>query len=306
MKVSVIIPCYNVRNYVEECIDSVYAQTYKNLEVICVDNGSVDDTLSLLNSLKEKYTDLIILTEFQKGAPNARNRGITVSTGEWIQFLDADDILMPEKINHQVTIVNSKKEIDFIAGNSYWQRADGKSVIWHQFSYKPWIDLLRGTLGDTCSNFWRKEFIQKIGGWNVNVASSQEFDLLFRCLQADASFIYDKEPLTIIRERKKNSISNSNIVENALRYIRLRTNVIEYLKEMKLMTDEIKQEYLYILYNKILPIYDVNKEVAGQLSKEYFSGNKVLGLKKVKFVERLICLLFGMNTMVYLKGLVKK
>ncbi len=112
MLVSVVIPCYNVEDYIEECIHSAFAQTHKPIEVICIDNNSTDNTWQKLKQLQEKYPSLLIDKELKPGAPAARNKGLALSKGEWIQFLDADDLLLPEKIEHQAKLLQNKNEND--------------------------------------------------------------------------------------------------------------------------------------------------------------------------------------------------
>ena len=114
MLVSVIIPCYNVEKYIEECIESVVSQTYNNLEIICVDNNSTDKTWNILCQIKEKYP-ILLEKELKAGAGAARNKGLSIAKGDWIQFLDADDLLLPQKIEHQISLVQDNN-VGFVAG----------------------------------------------------------------------------------------------------------------------------------------------------------------------------------------------
>ncbi|HEY0656892.1 MAG TPA: glycosyltransferase family A protein, partial [Pyrinomonadaceae bacterium] len=98
-KVSVIIPNYNYAKYIAETIDSVLAQTYPNLEVIVVDDGSKDDSLKILRSYGDKIT---VIEQKNQGVARARNIGTAYSNGEYIAFLDADDVWLPEKLARQM------------------------------------------------------------------------------------------------------------------------------------------------------------------------------------------------------------
>ena len=97
--VSVIIPAYNSKTYVCDAIDSVVNQTYKNFEVIVIDDGSTDGTLELLNL---KYPDLKIVSQRNSGLAAARNRGLELAKGDFIQLLDADDIILPLKFEESI------------------------------------------------------------------------------------------------------------------------------------------------------------------------------------------------------------
>ena len=90
-KISVIVPVYNTENYIEKCINSIRENTYRNLEIICVDDGSTDRSFEILSELATK-DDRIVLTHQQNGgAAKARNTGLELATGELISFVDSDD-----------------------------------------------------------------------------------------------------------------------------------------------------------------------------------------------------------------------
>src|SRR5690349_9778588 len=128
MLVSVIIPCYNVAAYIAECLDSVLKQYYTNIEIICVDDGSSDTTYSILQFYKEKYPFLILLAnEKNRGAPYSRNQGLIHAKGHFIQFLDADDLLLPGKIEHQINLIESAGcNVGFVAGAYIRKYSTGK------------------------------------------------------------------------------------------------------------------------------------------------------------------------------------
>ncbi len=91
--VSVIIPAYNVEKYVEDCLNSILNQTLKEIQVICVNDGSTDKTLSVLESCAENDSRISIISQDNSGQSAARNRGLTEAAGEYLYFMDADDIL---------------------------------------------------------------------------------------------------------------------------------------------------------------------------------------------------------------------
>lgn len=90
-KVSVIIPIYNAAEFLEECLDSVIAQTLENIEIICVNDGSSDNSLDILQEYKKRDSRIRVLSQSNQGAGVARNNGISVARGEYLSFLDADD-----------------------------------------------------------------------------------------------------------------------------------------------------------------------------------------------------------------------
>lgn len=96
--VSVIIPVYNAEKHLEECIQSVCAQTLKNIEIICVDDGSTDDSLIILEQLAREDQRIVVLTQKNAGAGAARNHGLALAKGKYLSFLDADDFFEPQML----------------------------------------------------------------------------------------------------------------------------------------------------------------------------------------------------------------
>ena len=106
-KVSVIIPLYNQKDYISDAINSVLAQSYENIEIIVINDGSTDDPGIVLDKFKNKIN---VINQKNSGPSAARNTGIKNSTGEYLQFLDADDILVKEKIEKQMSSMLPDKE----------------------------------------------------------------------------------------------------------------------------------------------------------------------------------------------------
>lgn len=119
--ISVILPVYNVEMYLSTCLDSILSQSYRNLEIIIINDGSSDFSLKIAQAYSEKDDRVIVYSHENEGQSEARNRGLSVATGDYVTFVDADDILLPDaiKIMHDV-IVRMKADIvegDFIKGN---------------------------------------------------------------------------------------------------------------------------------------------------------------------------------------------
>src|SRR6476469_10380978 len=115
--VSVIIPCYNSAAFVWRAIESVFRQTCLDWELLLVDNGSTDGTQALLETYaRQRPSQVRVFTELKKGAPAARNKGLHEAKGAWLQFLDADDELLPEKLQTQMKIAAQTKG-NVVVGN---------------------------------------------------------------------------------------------------------------------------------------------------------------------------------------------
>ena len=92
-KVSVIIPVYNVEKYLSECLDSVVNQTLKDIEIICVNDGSPDGSAAILEEYAQKDNRIKVITQENRGLSEARNSGLKIASGEYIAFLDSDDYI---------------------------------------------------------------------------------------------------------------------------------------------------------------------------------------------------------------------
>ena len=115
-KVSVIIPNYNGEKYIYKCINSVLNQTYKNIELIIVDDGSTDGSYSIIEEYDNKYENIIAIYQQNLNASIARNKGIEKSSGEYLIFIDSDDILYPDAIKKMVSKIEEDNS-DMVIGN---------------------------------------------------------------------------------------------------------------------------------------------------------------------------------------------
>lgn len=95
-KVSVIVPVYNVENYIRKCLDSIISQTLKDIEIILVDDGSEDNSGKICDEYAEKDSRIIVIHQKNNGLSNARNTGLNIASGEYIGFVDSDDYIKSE------------------------------------------------------------------------------------------------------------------------------------------------------------------------------------------------------------------
>lgn len=114
IKISIIIPCYNVEKYIKECLDSILMQELKEFEIICINDGSTDNTLEILNSYKEKYSNIKIINQSNKGLSTARNVGMKYAEGKYIYFVDADDFLSNDKALSLIYNEVEKNKLDVL------------------------------------------------------------------------------------------------------------------------------------------------------------------------------------------------
>ncbi len=104
-KVSVIVPCYNVATYVEQCLLSIVRQTYPSIEILAIDDGSPDDTPAILDRLTRQYPQVKVIRQQNAGVSAARNTGLKHATGEYVMFVDGDDFLAPDAVEYFMDLV---------------------------------------------------------------------------------------------------------------------------------------------------------------------------------------------------------
>lgn len=136
VKVSVIIPCYNQASFLKEAVDSVVAQTYSNWECLIVNDGSTDNTEEVAKELIQNDNRLIYKKQINKGLPGARNAGLELCAGEYIQFLDADDALHPQKLEKHLALIKKSglSKVDTIVSYSGCYYSDYNDV-YKEYAY---------------------------------------------------------------------------------------------------------------------------------------------------------------------------
>lgn len=232
---TVIIPCFNVGKYITECLESVKEQDWVH-KTLVVDNNSHDDTIAQVKAWQRKHPNfpLTLLHENNQGAPAARNAALSFVETKWVQFLDADDLLLPNKISDQIKLYPNA---DVICGGASLKFLDGKEDTTTPEENIP-LALIKGNAGNTCSNLFSASSLQTIQGWDETLKSSQEYDLMFRLWKAGASFSIDSTPRALIRQRVHGQISTSNRQENLKRYLKLREQMLQEFKERGVLTNQ--------------------------------------------------------------------
>jgi glycosyltransferase involved in cell wall biosynthesis len=187
--VSVIMPTRNRPRLTLEAAKSVFAQTYRPLELIVVDDGSTDNTVQVLREWTHDISadttfKVIIIEQGQHGAPTARNNGWAVAHGQFIQFLDSDDILHPEKIKLQAEALTNNPRYNFalckyaeVTDNEIKQFAAIEKQVALEFIEKVTVYNVPKTVW--CC-LYRRETIEKNGPWNTKLARWQDWDYTSR------------------------------------------------------------------------------------------------------------------------------
>lgn len=251
--VSVIIPTYNRDHLIKESIESVMAQTYRPIECIVVDDGSSDKTKEVVDGLLKEHNQsfkLIYIHQQNAGSQVARNTGTKASTGEYIQYLDSDDLLYPEKIEKQVAFLNEHPECDGVWGG--WAKGTpDKNVIIESGATE---DLLTQILSGHCivifSFLMRKRLIEKIGSWDVEIKRNQEIDFQVRGLLAGANYQHQNQIGGLWRIHEGDRIASTTGAKDFLQFFDKWEKV---LTAKGLFNDQMKQNianiYIWVAKN---------------------------------------------------------
>jgi glycosyltransferase involved in cell wall biosynthesis len=213
--VSVIIPTYNRATVISETIDNVFSQTYKNIELIVVDDGSTDDTPAILR----RYADRVrTITQKNAGPAAARNRGIEVSGGDIIAFQDSDDLWEPSKLERQVALLEkSGNSVPCCLCSASFGIVDGKpytsfdiSDIDSPYGEGLWLNVAeilatRFVLFNQTVAI-RRWAIEKVGGFDASLKYLEDYDLPLR-LAVEGPWAFIRDPLVIYREGTEHSFS---------------------------------------------------------------------------------------------------
>ena len=183
--VSVIIPTYNSDRYIVAAIRSVLAQTYPHWEILVIDDGSQDETQQILQPMVEQYGDrLHYIYQTNQGVSAARNRGIEAATGEFVAFLDADDIFLPDKLAAQIAVFAEQPQLGMV--HSGWRRVDaaGNPLL----NVEPWqeiptLDLeswLRWKPVLPSAMMFRRQWLVEVGGFDSRFPPAEDTELVLR------------------------------------------------------------------------------------------------------------------------------
>ncbi len=210
-KVSVIIPTYNRAHFLSKAIESVLQQTFGDFELIIVDDGSIDNTNEVVASYHDRRIIYYQQEKQEKGA--ARNRGVALSQGEYITFLDDDDWYMPRKLEIQTQALDERPDVGMVI--SGWDRVDEKGNVVR--SECPWLhhpqpvfkDWLFAAMAHVAAVLIRRDWFQQVSGFDDKLLTAEDTDLWFRLALAGCPVAWVKE--IVFKQRLHGNSSVRNI-----------------------------------------------------------------------------------------------
>lgn len=306
--VSILIPAYNAEKVIKDTINSALAQTWPNKEIIIVDDGSTDNTLSIAREFE--FKSLKVITQSNRGACNARNRAFDVCQGDFIQWLDADDLLAPDKITLQLTNEDHSSNTKVLYSSAWgWfyfcpQKAKfNPSPLWQDLSPISWLTKSFGGI------YWVPPLVFLVsrmltdlaGPWDERLTLNQDGE--YFCRVVGASELVKFVPKAhCYHRRMKGSISSHRSSNNALESWGLSTNLcIDHFLALE-NSETTRKACINLLQNLISKSYSAEPGIINILEKriialggtlapptetwKFFLIRKVLGLKTAMFLKK--------------------
>lgn len=259
MLVSIVVPVYNLQDYLAETLDSILAQSYQHFEVLVVDDGSTDDTVKLVNSYQKRDSRIVLLSnQRKKGVSGARNTGIFAAKGEWIAFLDGDDLWTTDAIEVRVECINQYPDAEFITAdmanfydntstaesswavtNNDWHDCFGKYLI----SGKPIIldepinKFLRSVPIWTGVAMIKTSVLHSLGGFDESLPSCEDTQLWLKVAAKTNRLVFAPKVVAYYRQREGSLVHSSKAIQHygpdAYRKLLSTPDFKEFTKELE-------------------------------------------------------------------------
>jgi glycosyltransferase involved in cell wall biosynthesis len=297
--VSIIIPVYNCENYIDETINSALYQEYPNIEIIIVDDGSTDKSLSIAKKY-EGQRDLKLIHQQNAGEAVARNTGLYYANGEWIQFLDADDLISKDKISSQIELIRKygSNSIYICDYYRFWDDPNTKPKLISLRAEEnycnsiEWLTKAWEKKADTIITTWliHRQHIDKAGKFDKNLIILADADFICKVLLQNLPIKYSRKGFAYYRQEVKNSASKG-LTENKLNnHLRAYKQIKEYV--LPLMNQpHIRQALAYMFIDRFFKIYFINKANALNYLKEALDLKKYGDIALNRFWGRKLSLL---------------
>ncbi len=217
--VTIIIPAFNADAVISAALDSILAQTYQNWNAIIINDGSTDQTGKIADAFSKKDLRFRVIHQENSGVSAARNAGLARADGEWIAFLDADDVWLPEKLSLQLDLARRFPESDLIFSNYFlWDGSRDLSLRYISRKKFPQGKILQRliffNLFGLSSVVLRQKILQDVGGFDETFSIGEDWDLWLRCLEKSCVVNGSMEPL--LRYRISESSASADKLKVAI------------------------------------------------------------------------------------------
>jgi len=273
--VSILIPLYNAEEYFSETIKSLLAQTYENIEIIIVDDGSTDSSLKIARDYEKLHKHIKVYAQENSGAQVARNKAFEMSKGEYIQYFDADDIMHPDKISSQMEVLREYGFKDSIVATGSWGKffdSTEETIFINQTINKNYDDKFL-----YFKEAWENEeyvigqawllprsINKKIGNWNTRLTKHQDGEFFTRVVYSSDKIVFVQESIVYYRKGIANSISSDKSVKGMMSHLYFNHQRYNIIKND--LDKHSLRKVIAILYSEFyVAYYPLDKEVKAEV-----------------------------------------
>lgn len=301
-RISVIIPVYNVEPYLQQCLDSVCAQTMRDIEIICVDDGSTDGSLRILQDYVERDSRIKLLVQDNQGAGVARNYGLREAKGQYLSFLDADDFFEPEMLEEAHHGIEQYKA-DFVVFGSDQYYMDSKEFIrnpwvlrmrdippYMPFTHRELTDnIFKTFVGWAWDKLYRRSFVEHHHLWFQEQRTTNDMLFVFSALVlAKKIAVVDK----VLAHQRRGSGSSLSVTREKSWYcffdalLALRSRLQEERVYWELEQDYINYALHFSLWNLKTLAEPTRKMLYEKLCNEWFAALGIDGKTQEYFYNQ--------------------
>ena len=316
--VSIIIPVYNAEKYLSETIKSAINQTWENKEIIIIDDGSTDQSFFIAKSYENDW--IKVFHQENKGASSARNYGLRQAKGEYIQFLDADDLLNQDKIEIQVKLLQQNKGYLSVCSTVYFNDGENYDLVdpiktWIDDYYNDNLDFTHKLFGGNFNgskyggmvtiHSWlcSKSLLEKAGQWNEDLSVDDDGEYFCRVILKAEGICYASGALNYYRQHfNKNNLSAQLTfkgLESMLHSTDLKYRYLKDIINLDLLNEVFSLQYQKIATTSFPRFKNISKKAVDKAQK--------LGLKKITYlsgpVSTFLSKIFGWKIIRYINFL---
>lgn len=308
-RVSIVIPCYNSAELISETLDCAVEQDYENKEIIVIDDGSTDNSPEIVKSYGSQIT---LVTQENAGVSAARNHGIKIATGDYLQFLDSDDLILPGKIRQNIERLTESEGDCTIAEYKVLKNGQTNAPLSQRSpeSYDSIEEYMMYTSPLIGRCLYNTDLVRRVGGFD-SFRRGEDHLFQFKLLAAGARYIHVPETQFLYREHEQfERLSGLSSLEKDPYLVKEKNREIErYMKEAGKFDETARKALSFNSYRQGLRYYGIGKPEVGDeyvsLSKEYWDPpvvggprifrvlNRILGCRRVGFLLRIYGGLFG-------------
>jgi glycosyltransferase involved in cell wall biosynthesis len=298
--VSILIPAYNAERWIAETIRSALSQTWPKKEIIIVNDGSRDDTLRVARQFASK--NVCVVTQENQGASAARNRALSLSQGDCVQWLDADDLLAPDKVARQMAAAQEYRDKRMLLSSAWgyfmYRPSRAKFIatpLWHDLSPVEWLIRKMGQNLHMPPSTWlvSRELIESAGPWDTRLSLDDDGEYFCRVILASAAISFVPDAKAFYRASGWGSLSSRDGSKKKLmsQFLSIQLH-LGYLQSLE-NSDRVRAACLNYLQSRFLRFYPEQVTIVNEFQQAAASLGSRLQIPKLPWKYAWIRKVFG-------------